>query len=216
VGADSFIYRVRDEYGNYSDECKVNLEIKERTTDAVLTDMYGHWAHSAALSAFSDGSLEVISENGKLYFDPYETITREDFLKAVMTALGAPNLPETKTVFADDSDISEGLGGYVAAAYELGIVKGTMEAGRLSFNPADAITRAEAAVILNRILGATTDGLLPAFSDIGSIPTWAKADMHALANIGILNGNGNSLHPTSTVTRAQTAQMLYTAKNLYE
>lgn len=216
VGADSFSYRVRDEYGNYSDECNVNLEITERAVDVCLSDMDGHWAHNAALSAVADGSMEVISEKGKLYFDPDEVISREEYLKAVMTALGAGKLPDAVSVFADDDEIGEGFGGYVAAAYKLGIVKGEDVNGQLYFRPKDTITRAEASVILNRILGAEIEDAVPAFSDFGEIPVWAESDMRALSSVGILSGIGNNLFPLGTVTRAQAAQMIYAAKSLYE
>lgn len=215
VGVDSFSYRIRDEYGNYSDECSVNLEIVERATDVVLSDMDGHWAHNAALSAIADGSMDMISEMGSFYFDPEEVITREEYLKAVMTALGADSLPDKTTVFADDNKIGEGYGGYVCAAYKLGIIKGETVNGKLYFRPDEPVSRAEASVILNRILGAESESVVPVFSDFDKVPVWAEADMRALSSIGILSGNANYIAPMRPVTRAETAQMIYAAKNLY-
>ena len=215
TGADSFTYRVRDSFGNYSAESTVSLKISERYSDVVLSDMDGHWAHNAALSAVADGALDVIYEMEKAYFDPEETLTREEYLKAVMVSLGCSELPDVTTVFADDDDITEGYGGYVAAAYKLGIIKGTQADGMLYFEPHKEVTRAEAAVILNRILGAETDGAYPVLSDFDIIPTWAEKDMLALTAIGVISGNGSSLLPLDKVTRAQGAQMVYTAKSLY-
>ena len=215
VGADSFTYRVKDEFGAYSEKCTVNLKISERATDAVLSDMDGHWAYNAALSAIADGSMDVIAENGKLYFDPDESLTREEFLKAVMKAIGAGELPDVTTVFADDSSISDGHKGYAAAAYKLGIIKGETVNGQVYFRPTDVISRAEAAVILNRILGAEGERALTVFSDFDKIPAWAEADMKALSTIGIISGNANYIDPMRPVTRAETAQMIYAAKNIY-
>ncbi len=216
TGNDSFEYRVRDSFGNYSVSSTVSLNITERAGDTLLSDMNGHWAHNAALVMVESGSMDVIEEMGKVYFDPEELISREDFLKTVMISLGAPNLSSKDTVFADNSEISDLCKGYVATAYRLGIIKGTREGDKLCFNPKDTITRAEAAVILNRILGAKASGTLTVFADSDHIPAWAEADIMALSSLGIMKGNGTSAMPLDMVSRAQTAQMLYITKSIYE
>ena len=208
TGTDSVSYRVFDEYGNYSDEAKVTIKTDKRVVDADLYDMEEHWGYNAALYALSDKSMAAIRRNGELYFMPDETMTREAFLFTVMKSLGAPELGAKKTVFADDGEISRKYSGYVDAAQKLGIVKGTEADGGLYFRPKDVITRAEAAVILNRIVGAKT--VQAAVVD-GAVPAWAAQDVTALAAEGIMSGKDLS----SPVTRAQTAQMLYNVKNVY-
>ncbi len=215
TGSDSFSFRARDTFGNYSDECTLDITIRERKSDSVLCDMEGHRSHVAALSAVDDGSIEAISENGTLYFDPDDTMTREAWLTSLMKALGAGELSSCATVFVDDDEISAECGGYVDAAWHLGIIRGTSENGKLYFKPAEVITRAEAAVMLNRVLGAKGDDALAVFSDTASIPAWAVEDVSALSAIGILNGNGGLMLPHEELTRAQAAEILYRAKNLY-
>ena len=83
------------------------------------------------------------------------------------------------------------------------------------FRPDDSITRAEAAVILNAILGADTPDVIPTFADTSAIPAWASPSLYALNSLGILRGTGDGyLAPGATLSRAQTAQMLLTVKNL--
>ncbi len=213
TGSDSFSYRACDEYGNYSDAATLEVNIEKRASDAELCDMEGHPAHSAALSAVADGSMDVICEAGKLYFDPDDVMTREEFLRTVMLSLGAPKLEPCTTPFADGDEISENCSGFAAAAYRLGIIKGEREGGLAYFRAQDAITRAEGAAILNRILGVSTDTAAEVFSDIDSAPAWALADIRALGSIGIIDGAAAA--PNAVLTRAQTAQLLYSAKLLY-
>ncbi len=205
-GVDSFTYRVRDEMGNYSDVCQVSLEVIERSFTDVFADMDEHFAHSAALSAVDDGYMTCISENGRLYFDPDEQITRGEYLTAVMTALGSPKLSHAKTVFADDNEIKSEHSGYVKAAYKLGIIKGKETDAGLLFSPNEPVTRAEAAAILNRILGAEGEE---------STDVWASSDVSALTKLGIMNVAEEDGSLSLPLTRAEAAHMLFVTKNIY-
>ena len=207
TGVDSFSYRVRDELGNYSDICQVSLEVIERDGTEVFADMDGHYAHSAALSAVDDGYMSCISENGILYFDPDENITRGEYLYAVMKALGSPELSPAVTVFTDDADISDEHSGYVNAAYKLGIIKGVEGEAGLTFAPNEYVTRTEAAVILNRILGVEGDG--------DKKSAWAEYHVSALTKLGIMSFPEGESELTVPLTRAEAAQMLFVTKNLY-
>lgn len=217
TGEDSFSYVVRDEWGNYSAEVSVLIEIDKAAADLVFADMDGHWAHNAALVMAAENAMEIESAGGKLYFRPDEEITREDFLVTVMKALGAGDIEPCETGFADHGDISEEATGYIRRACNLGIVKGIEEDGLLYFRPTSAITRAESAVILNAILGAEEPDTVPVFADHSSVPAWAKSSLYALSNAGILTGTGSgNLSPNATLSRAQTAQILLTVKKYLE
>jgi len=216
TGTDSFTYIVRDEWGNYSEKCTVLVDIDKQKSDLVLADMNDHWAHNAALVMVSDNTMDVTSANGEIYFNPAEEMTREEFLVTVMKALGAGEIPPSKTVFSDHDLISEEATGYVARAYRLGVIKGVSERGKLYFNPAGKITRAEAAVILNTILGMDEPDVVPVFSDSSSVPAWAKSSLYALSNAGIFKGTGSgNISANAVLNRAQVAQILFTIKNLY-
>ena len=210
LGEDSFTYRVRDSYGQYSDTARVSVTIAEPVTTAVFADMDGHWAQNAVMVLAAEGIVRGVQVGGASYFHPDDISCREDFLVTVMRALGAGEIPPCPTDFADDSEISAEASGYVQRALSLGIIHGSEVDGRLCFRPRDPVTRAEAAVICNAILGAETPERIPTFADNSAIPTWAKPSLYALSDLGILRGTGDgNLSPDSPISRAQAAQMLY-------
>ncbi len=216
VGEDSFTYAVYDEWGNYSAKETVVIDVDKAAANLVFADLNGHWAHNAALVMVAEDAMDVKSVNGELYFEPEEKITREEFLVTVMKVLGAGDVPPATTVFADDNEISEDAGGYVARAYSLGVINGSVEDGLLCFNPKDNITRAEAAVILNAIIGAESPDVVPVFADNSTVPAWAKSSIYALTSVGVLSGTGNgNFSANEAVSRAEVAQMLLTVKKLY-
>ncbi len=179
--------------------------------------MDGHWAHNAALVMAAENAMEVDTVGGELYFRPNDEISREDFLVTVMKALGAGEAEPCRTVFADHTDMEPDSTGYVARAYNLGIIKGVQESDGLYFHPTDSITRAEAAVILNAIIGAKEPETVPVFADNQSVPAWARGSLYALSDAGIFTGTGaGNLSPNASLSRAQTAQILLTVKKYIE
>lgn len=217
TGVDSFSYRIRDEFGSYSDECKMTVKIDKRVTDMVMSDMRGHWGENAAMVMVADGIMDVISENGNNYFDPDEAVTREQFLVSVMRSFGAGKLSPKTTVFADDGEISRETSGYIAAAYRLGIIKGETVNGQTYFRPNDTVTRAEAAAIMCRIIGGTPSGAVSVFADEGEENSWAESDISAVIELGIMScGEDGSSGASLPLNRAETAQMLMNSKFLFE
>lgn len=215
-GEDSFSYVVRDEWGNYSEKATVFIDIDEAAADLVFADMDGHWAQNAALVMAADGVMDVDSSGGMLYFRPEEEMTREEFLVTVMKTLGAGEIEPCSTVFADNSAISAEASGYIARAYDLGIIKGSDEGGLLCFKPKENVTRAEAAVILNAIIGAEEPDVVPVFADSNAVPAWARGSLYALSNAGVFKGTGSgNISPNDILNRAQTAQILLTVKKIF-
>ena len=206
-GSDSFTYTVRDEWGHYAKPRTVSVAVDRRASDLTIADMEGHWAENAALVMASENAMALRYDNGNLCFDPDREVSREDFVVTVMKALGAGEIEPSRTVFADDGDIAPEAGGYIARAYSLGIVRGSGE-GNL-FRPKDPVTRAEAAVILNAIVGAEASDAVAVFADEGSVPVWARPSLSALTSAGIFSGNGDgSIAADSALTRAQVAELL--------
>lgn len=217
TGQDTFRYAVYDRYGNYSEEQLITVTVDKPITELVFADMNEHWAHNAALVMVTENCMDITSREGKIFFNPEEHMTREDFLVTVMKALGADEIEPCDTVFADNSQISEENRGYINRAYQLGIIKGGLENGKRYFKPTEKITRAEAAVIVNAILGLDAPETVPVFADSNSVPAWAQSSLYALHHAGILKGTGSGyLSSSAPMSRAQTAQILLTIKNLYE
>jgi len=77
------------------------------------------------------------------------------------------------------------------------------------FYPNNTITRAEAAVIINKMLDLKTSGSVEVFHDDNAIPAWAGESVYALTEHGILEGTGMGRFSANTeLNRAQTASLL--------
>ena len=127
-----------------------------------------------------------------------------------MQAIGVGSVPAVSdTGFADDADIPSEAKGYVSAAYSLGYVKGSAnDKGELCFLPDATITRAEAAVMLRRMVDAEDAAWTPAFADASDIPAWASEAISTLSSLGVMTPSGGAISPKTELTRGDTAMML--------
>lgn len=209
-GYDAFSYRVRDSYGNYSELCTVELKIEKLKTSLVFSDLADDRYLNAVLAVHEHKLMSSKMDNdGKFLFMPNEEITREEFVALVMDAMGAKNVPTLeKTRFADDSDISPKFKGYIESAFSLGIISGKNEIDGVHINPKGAITTAEASIIINKIIGASSSASMTVFLDESEIPKDAKASITSLTELGILSKTDGKISPNSPLTRSQTAQIL--------
>ena len=112
-------------------------------TDA---DRMGSWAMGAVAAAVEKGIVSGYPDGS---FRPDEPISRAEMAVMIARALGAAGNSGDPTAFADDADIPAWAKGAVEALRQLGIVQGR-EDNR--FAPGDTATRAEAAVVLLRML----------------------------------------------------------------
>lgn len=209
TGKDSFSYVARDKYGNYSASKTVNLTVNKPTTSVVYADMKDSPNYNAALTMTEQGIMSGTQIGDKTYFYPEQTVSRAEFLVMAMNSIGITEVADaTETVFADDSDIAGYMKGYVSAAYRLGYIKGTYEDGKLCFLPNDAITRAEAAVIVCNMIDAATPTVTPTFNDHEDIPAFAEAAVCSLNYMGILSSEGGNISANSELTRGETARVL--------
>ena len=109
---------------------------------------------SAAAAVTDAGIMSFTEDGGNNLFRPTEKMTRLEFLVAAMAAFGADKLPKAaNTGFADSDDVDSKYKSYVYSAAKLGIVKGIDTDSGCCFMPDRNITKAEAAVILNNIIG---------------------------------------------------------------
>lgn len=210
TGKDSFTYVARDKYGNYSAAATVSLRISKTDSSVRYVDLQDSPYHNAALAMAERGIMSGTQVGSATYFYPNTTVSRAEFTVMAMNAAGITEVNSVKsTVFADDGDIPSDMRSFVAAAYDLGYVKGSDVDGKLCFRPNDAITRAEAAVMLASILDAATPTVTPVFGDSAEIPAWASASVNALSALGVLDTvSGGNIAPMSAVTRGDAAVML--------
>ena len=209
-GVDSFSYRIVDSFGNYSEECTVKVKVEKLRTSLVYSDIEDCKHKNAIILMTEMDILEAsINSNGELMFLPQEAVSREDFLVALMKTMGAKSVPSVqKTRFADDYEVDENCKGYVEVAYSLGIIDGTFESDGLHFYPKKSITLAEASIMINNIIGAKADNILPTFKDDNEIPSWASEDISILCDLGILQKENGKINPNRFLTKEQVSQIL--------
>ena len=211
TGRDSFTYVARDSYGNYSRPTTVEISVSKRNSTLTYADMEGHRAHNAALVMAEKNIMLGTLEGDHMYFDPTGSVSRADFLvMAMKSADKAPAAGMSDTWFDDNDKIKPTVRSYVATAQLYGYVNGSFNGTGLYFNPNAPITRAEAAVIMNNILGADTPAVLPTFADSSDIPVWARDAIGTLYAAGIFDtAEDGGMDASAPLTRAQAACALY-------
>ena len=187
-------------------EISVKLEIE-------FADMRGHWAESYVKALYKDGIVTGITDT---QFGPDQSMKRCDFVLMLYRAAGSPAVSE-RSGFTDVPD-SAYYATAVAWAYANGITEGK---GEGTFAPADTLTRQEGFTFLYRALKTLgvsyTDAdasQLSRFPDASSVASWAQTPTATLIALGVVEGSDSGLIPTSSLTRAQMAKMLQTAREL--
>lgn len=206
-GKDSFTYVAIDAKGNTSQPATVKIVIEKQKTAVSYSDLEGQPAHYAALRLAESG-VYTGRQVGALYcFDPDQTFTREEFLAMAMTAAGkAPLEDVTLTGFYDDGDISAWAKGYVSAALVVGTVEGSRnEAGQAVFAPGSAVTQAEAAVIIDRLLATGDVSAASSTFSAETAPAWAYQSVVNMEAVSVLSSSADLYKP---LTRAGAAVML--------
>ena len=210
-GKDSFTYRVTDSHGNASQTATVELDVRDIATDTRYSDMSGHWGYTGAMRLTELGLMNGEEHGGKLCFSPDKPVSRGDFLAMAMICAGLEEKvqPDSRTTFADNSEIPANIRSYASYAQSCGIIKGISHSDGTVFRSDTTITRAEAASILSGILGKSDVASEFNFTDVAAIPDWAKDSFKSLVSLGIINGSPTgALEPQSELTRAQAAQLL--------
>lgn len=168
---------------------------------AAPSDIAGHWAESVITQWQSKGLIQGY-EDGT--FKPGNTITRAEFVTLMNNAKGFWS--EGSINF---SDVKNGSWFYsaVARAVAAGYVKGYSDG---SFKPGNIITRAEAAVMIANAarLSANEAGAYR-FTDVGSIPAWARGSVGAVVAAGYMTGYPDgSFDANASISRAEAVSSL--------
>ena len=176
-------------------------------------DTKGHWAESYITELYYAGTLQGSEKNGKLYDRPDASMTRQEFIVAMMRYLGTDlsAYASVQLPFDDSGSIASWAKSAMQAAYQLGYLTGSKTNGKLLAKPGSTISRQEAMTILSRTKDfADADlNVLSAFSDSGKIADWARTALAQMTQQKIISGSKGKLNPTGKVTRAEVAKMLY-------
>ena len=211
VGSDSFVYVVRDEYGNYSTAVEVTLNVNTLPASVSFADIEGTRYAAAAIKVSYAGLMNGTQVGKDCYFKPEDEISRVEFLVTAMSAAGITEEDVEKYVssgFDDNSDIPTSMRGYVALAKQRGYVGGKTVDGKVKFMPNESISRAEAAVILSNVIGYANKTTVTAFADTENIPSWADRAMTSLYALGILDAYSGDANPSAKIDRGTTAVWL--------
>ena len=168
-------------------------------------DMTGFdWASESIEFLYQSG---VISGKGDGNFAPQDNVTREEFLKMILSALGINKMSVTDKEFSDVAQ-DAWYAGYINAAYQKGIVSGLDE---FSFGVGIPIKRENVTVIIYNALKAInlideSSSFSNDFIDEDSISDYAKNSVSYMKEKGIISGySDGSFNPAGNITRAESA-----------
>lgn len=166
------------------------------SASAQPSDVQGHWAENQVTEWVENG-LAAGYQDGT--FKPNNQITRAEFVALVNRAFEKQDPDAT----ADFSDVAPSNWFYaeVAAASAAGYVGGYQDG---TFQPQNAISRQEAASMIARLLGLSSDAAEASFTDADAIGAWAKGAVNAVAEGEIMGGYPDgSFGPARSITRAE-------------
>lgn len=168
------------------------------------------WVLSSSLCVFAD----YATTDNHFIKQEKDAITREEAVAIFVRSIGLDTTrtnPNILWQFQDYGKISSVYTREIATAISAGMVSGYEDK---TFRPLENITRVEALVILNRILGTRS---LPAHISLSffDTPLWAEADISRLTASGIVQGYGNGyLGAKDNLSRSQTVLLANRAKHL--
>ena len=186
VGVDSFTYTASDPAGNVSREATVIITILKPSQAQQYTDTIGQSCRFAAEWMKNTGIFIAEQVSGANCFQPDKTVSREEFLTMLVSAL---ELDTTDVETAAVEDAPAWFRPYLAAALRCGLTAG-LENGSTD----EAITGAEAAVMIQNALD------LPHAEDADAVATLVE--------------NGFTLSAEEPLTRACAAEALYRMSQL--
>lgn len=183
----------------------------EKTLDNYIPmdeDFESHWAYEEMDDLINADIINgfMDSENN-MYVKPDNSITRAEFVKLIVSALGLESHGTGKPFL----DVKEGQWYYdpVQIASSLKIIDGK-PGGK--FAPNDKITRAEMTKV---IVLAFNEVSFPStskknFKDVGA-KDWAKDFISKASAVEIVNGYGDIFKPSKNATRAEAMTMIHRA-----
>ena len=196
VGTDSFTYTVTDAAGNVSREARVTVTVLKARASATYSDTIGKDCRFAAEWLKNTGLFTGETINGQPCFQPDKTVTRGEFTAMLVQSLGI-KVDEHASYTGFSDDCPAWLRPYLAAALRSGLTAGWPHGDK--FGVEEPITGAEAALLMQNALDLTVSA--------------AAMEAENLA-IAVMAENGIPLSATVSLTRADTAMVLYQVNKL--
>lgn len=206
-------YQINDNNGKATNPCPyLGIPNKKGTynSEDYHIDKYKYADDAKIASWAKDAVYELydrkimVGSNDK--FKPTNNITRQEIAVAVKNTIDNCNLTfannGNSNKYLDDTKIANWAKDEV---YYLKL-KNLMVGSNNKFNPKNNITRQEVAVLLYNIYGKPVNTKnTTRYSDDKKIANWAKDEVYALRELGIMVGSNNTFNPTKTITRQEIA-----------
>ncbi len=182
-----------------------------------LSYLKGHYAEADISKLFA----MKIFEGAPSYYQPDQSMTRGQFITALVKALKIPietetakpttgkKAPEKRILFPDVQSERPDYP-YIMAAYDVDLAYGLNNG---YFYPDSPLELQEAIVIMLRGLGLEHLGLTPtpvtSFTDDALIASWAKRELYAAERIGIIYPDGEGrINPLKMISKAEGAAFI--------
>ena len=204
VGTDSFTYTATDPAGQVSREATVTIEILKPAQAGNYTDTAGTDCRFTAEWMKNTGLFVAEQVGGTACFQPQKVVNRGEFLTMLVKTMKLP-VEETAEYTGFSDDTPDWLKPYLAAALRSGMTQSWPD--QENFGAHEPITGAEAAVLIQNALNLTVPTLAGKENE-GELPVWASAAIEAVSQRGI------ELDPNATLTREDTAGLLYQISQL--
>lgn len=168
--------------------------------NTTFPDMPNDWSTQALQNAINNGLLNGI--DGKIAAS--ENLTRAQMAAIVTRAFGTNG----KADISSFGDVNTGDWFYDAMASS--VLMGAFQGDGVNLNPNANITRQEAFTVLARLftLSGGDQSVLNSYTDGAQVADWAKDSMASMVAAGYVKGSDNKLNPTSSITRAEFAQVM--------
>ena len=168
--------------------------------NTTFPDMPNDWSTQALQNAIHNGLLNGI--DGKIAAG--ENLTRAQMAAIVTRAFGTNG----KADISSFGDVNTGDWFYDAMASS--VLMGAFQGDGVNLNPNANITRQEAFTVLARLftLSGGDQSVLNSYTDGAQVADWAKDSMASMVAAGYVKGSDNKLNPTSSITRAEFAQVM--------
>lgn len=174
-------------------------------------------------SAWAKPYIELLSEKKIISmpadrrFNPQRAVSREEFVKMLVLAIGA-DIENAAPCGFEDVAAEDWSYKYICAANSAGLVSGM---GDNSFGKEKNISRQDAAVILERALRirsiSRSGETRKIFADDENISDYAKSAVYEMRALDIISGFGdNTFAPLENMTRAQAAKIVCEALKYME
>ncbi|WP_405079650.1 S-layer homology domain-containing protein [Paenibacillus chitinolyticus] len=179
-----------------------------------LTDLDRSYAQKEIAGLISGGILSGYPDGT---FKPENPITRAEFAKILVLALGLKEEPAKSASF-HDVDASSWYSGYVGTLVASGITQGTADS---TFSPDAKVTREELVVFFVRAFGLVESVSVKSpttkLTDLHQASDWAKPSVSLAYEIGLVNGIDNGeggllFKPKSSSDRQAVARLAYEFK----